>query len=85
MAPSAVPVDSSDVAHLPLKLDSAKNGSNGSAKHVEDVEMMESPDKTQFVLRSFRCLIADLCQQFNMGHPGFVMKNLVAATYADVS
>ncbi|KAK1069548.1 hypothetical protein LTR74_004875 [Friedmanniomyces endolithicus] len=73
MAPSAVPVDSSDVAHLPLKLDGAKNGSNGSAKHVEDVEMMESPDKTQFVLRSFRCLIADLCQQFNMGHPGSAM------------
>ena len=22
------------------------------------------------VLRQFRCLIADLCQQFNGGHPG---------------
>ncbi|KAF2774551.1 transketolase [Teratosphaeria nubilosa] len=34
---------------------------------------MEAADKTQFVLRSYRCLIADLCQQFNMGHPGSAM------------
>lgn len=69
MAPSAIPVESNDVSHLPLKLDGAKSGANG-AKHVEDVQMMETQDKTQYVLRSYRCLIADLCQQFNMGHPG---------------
>ncbi|KAI9708724.1 MAG: hypothetical protein M1820_003679 [Bogoriella megaspora] len=29
-----------------------------------------SRDDIQLVLQSFRLLIADLCQQFNMGHPG---------------
>lgn len=29
-----------------------------------------SDDEVQLVLQSFRVLIADLCQQFNMGHPG---------------
>ncbi|KAH9831289.1 Transketolase, thiamine diphosphate binding domain [Teratosphaeria destructans] len=69
MAPSAVAVSTGDVAHLPLKLDGKMNG---AAEHVEDVRM-EAADKTQFVLRSYRCLIADLCQQFNMGHPGSAM------------
>lgn len=26
--------------------------------------------KASLVLNQFRCLIADLCQQFNGGHPG---------------
>lgn len=26
--------------------------------------------KVSLVLNQFRCLIADLCQQFNGGHPG---------------
>lgn len=69
MAPSAIPVESEDVSHLPLKLGGKENGTNGT-KHVEDVQMMESQEKTQHVLASFRCLIADLCQQFGMGHPG---------------
>lgn len=30
-------------------------------------------DELQLVLRSFRLLVADLCQQFNMGHPGGAM------------
>lgn len=68
MAPSAVSVSPNDVAHLPLKLDGKANGANGT-RHVEDVRM-ESHDKTQHVLKAYRCLIADLCQQFNMGHPG---------------
>ncbi|KAL9082869.1 MAG: hypothetical protein Q9165_008754 [Trypethelium subeluteriae] len=29
-----------------------------------------SPEDIQLVLQSFRLLIADLCEQFNMGHPG---------------
>lgn len=29
-----------------------------------------SKDEMQLVLQSFRLLIADLCQQFGMGHPG---------------
>jgi len=69
MAPSAVPVSPGDVAHLPLKLDGKQSDSNGSVKHVENVQI-ESQDMTQYVLKSYRCLIADLCQQFNMGHPG---------------
>lgn len=67
MAPSAVQVGADDVAHLPLKLDGKANSAN--AKHVENLQM-EAQDKTQYVLKSYRCLIADLCQQFNMGHPG---------------
>lgn len=27
--------------------------------------------KVDLVLNQFRCLIADLCQQFNGGHPGY--------------
>ena len=69
MAPSAVPVSPGDVAHLPLKLHGKQSDSNGSVKHVENVQI-ESQDMTQYVLKSYRCLIADLCQQFNMGHPG---------------
>ena len=33
----------------------------------------ESQQETQIVLQSFRLLIADLCEQFNMGHPGGAM------------
>ncbi|EXA31496.1 hypothetical protein FOVG_17197 [Fusarium oxysporum f. sp. pisi HDV247] len=33
----------------------------------------EDPDTIDLVLRQFRCLIADLCQQFNGGHPGGAM------------
>jgi hypothetical protein len=80
MAPSKIEVDETDVANLPLKLDGAQKGANGSAKHVEDVQMMESQDKTQFVLRCYRTLIADLCQQFNMGHPGCVGKRRMVAS-----
>ena len=72
MAPSAVTVEADDVAHLPLKLGGKQSTGNGqNAQHVEDVQL-ESHDKTQYVLKSYRCLIADLCQQFNMGHPGCV-------------
>lgn len=71
MAPSQVSVGPEDVAHLPLKLDGQQNGVNGHASaKPEDVEM-ESKDKTQYVLQHYRALIADLCQQFNMGHPGY--------------
>lgn len=73
MAPSAVPVSANDVSNLPLKLGSMKNGVNGQAsQHVEDLQL-ESHDKTQYVLKNYRALIADLCQQFNMGHPGSAM------------
>ncbi|KAK5119586.1 hypothetical protein LTR85_007415 [Meristemomyces frigidus] len=73
MAPSAITVSANDVTHLPLQLDGKQKGANGhSAQNVEDVQL-ESHDKTQYVLKSYRCLIADLCEQFNMGHPGSAM------------
>lgn len=31
-----------------------------------------SHEDHDLVLRTFRCLIADLCQQFGGGHPGYV-------------
>lgn len=33
---------------------------------------MEAKEKTDKVLATFRCLIADLCHQFGCGHPGYV-------------
>lgn len=63
MSPSAV--DQKDVANLPLQLKGKQNG-------VENVKMEEF-EKTDLVLRTFRCLIADLCHQFGCGHPGYVM------------
>lgn len=32
----------------------------------------EDGEKDDLVLRVFRCLIADLCEQFKGGHPGYV-------------
>ncbi|KAH8649131.1 transketolase [Xylariales sp. PMI_506] len=34
---------------------------------------LKDADKIDLVLRTFRCLIADLCQQYNGGHPGGAM------------
>jgi dihydroxyacetone synthase len=36
------------------------------------LERIKREDKAtiDLTLRQFRCLIADLCQQFNGGHPG---------------
>jgi dihydroxyacetone synthase len=62
MAPSAV--SEKDVANTQINLKS--NGSKGS---VDDIKMEEF-EKTDQVLKTFRCLIADLCHQFGCGHPG---------------
>jgi dihydroxyacetone synthase len=64
MSPSAV--DQNDIANLPLSL----NG-KGKQAGVEDIKM-EAFEKTELVLGTFRCLIADLCHQFGCGHPGYV-------------
>lgn len=61
---SASAVEQKDVANLPLQI-------NGKSSSVENVKM-EAFEKTDLVLRTFRCLIADLCHQFGCGHPGFV-------------
>jgi dihydroxyacetone synthase len=34
--------------------------------------VLDESEKHDLVLRVFRCLIADLCEQFGGGHPGFV-------------
>jgi len=41
------------------------------AKEVKSLQH-EDGDKNGLVLRVFRCLIADLCEQFKGGHPGYV-------------
>lgn len=42
------------------------------AKVSSDINRFNKDDSqiTDLVLRQFRCLIANLCQQFNGGHPG---------------
>lgn len=61
MAPSAVTPASA--AALPVRLSKA-NGQGAKGFQPDDV------DTTSLVLRTFRCLIADLCEQFKGGHPG---------------
>lgn len=56
MSPSAVTQQPNGVVGKPADL---------AAKVQKD----DGP-KIDLVLRQFRCLIADLCQQFNGGHPG---------------
>ena len=48
---------------------------NGFIKeeHTPSAPGQTSEKDMQLVLQSFRLLIADLCQQFNMGHPGGAM------------
>lgn len=60
-------VSNGDVAHLPLKVDGKADGAQAAT--ADDVKM-EAAEKTDLVLRTFRCLIADLCHQFGCGHPG---------------
>ena len=45
------------------------------AESVPSAPGKYSREDLQLVLQSFRLLIADLCEQFNMGHPGFVFAN----------
>ncbi|OAA72891.1 Transketolase, bacterial-like protein [Akanthomyces lecanii RCEF 1005] len=51
-------------------------GAVGKQPHGTDVVITFKKDdrrKVSLVLNQFRCLIADLCQQFNGGHPGSAM------------
>lgn len=51
---------------IPVKvLGTQIDGTNGAA-----TLQLEEADKHDQVLRVFRCLIADLCEQFKGGHPG---------------
>lgn len=64
MAPSAVDLKQT-TNHLPVKAP-VGGEKNGEAKELE----LKDGDKIDLVLRTFRCLIADLCEQFKGGHPG---------------
>ncbi|KAK2044672.1 transketolase [Colletotrichum somersetense] len=68
MAPSAVPrepVPQHVVASKPLHAANAR----ASPFQLTEAEKKE----VDFVLRTFRCLIADLCEQYKGGHPGGAM------------
>ena len=56
MAPIAL---NQETRESPVKVSTDVNRFNKDDSHTIDL-----------VLRQFRCLIADLCQQFNGGHPG---------------
>lgn len=64
MAPCAVPIETS---HNTSNL---SGGKDAGCDHDHGEIRLESHEKTDLVLRSFRCLIADLCEQFKGGHPG---------------
>jgi dihydroxyacetone synthase len=66
MAPSAVEL----VADPPVNAKNVLAG--GEVDAVARVEL-EGTEMNDLVLRTFRCLIADLCEQFKGGHPGSAM------------
>lgn len=65
MAPTLEYYD--EVSHdLPIKPVAAKVNGVPAVAAVQ----LEDSEKHDLVLRYFRAYIADLCQQFNGGHPG---------------
>lgn len=67
MSPSAIVLVDSE---YPVKKAAFQNGEHGSkttrfASH--------DAQRSNRVLRTFRCLVADLCEQFKGGHPGYVV------------
>ncbi|KAI9167922.1 dihydroxyacetone synthase [Paramyrothecium foliicola] len=67
MAPSAVSAAALD--HLPVKLAGKGAHQDGTTDDLQ----LKDVETTNLVLRTFRCLIADLCEQFKGGHPGSAM------------
>lgn len=65
MAPSFEEVEYA-VSTLPV--DTTSKRANG-VKAIDSLKLQED-EKHDFVLRVYRCLIADLCEQFKGGHPG---------------
>jgi dihydroxyacetone synthase len=57
-------VSPNHVDHIPVQLDG-----KATTASVENIQL-EEHHKTDLVLKTFRCLIADLCHQFGCGHPG---------------
>lgn len=65
MAPSFEAYDEA-TSNIPVKAIPTQNGvANGTT-----TLQLEEEEKHDLVLRVFRCLIADLCEQFKGGHPG---------------
>ncbi|KAK4123501.1 transketolase [Parathielavia appendiculata] len=70
MAPSAIPPETTTALdHLPVNVSNETNGQNGKINEHQ----LKNVETTSLVLRTFRCLIADLCEQFKGGHPGSAM------------
>lgn len=67
MAPSLEAYENA-VDNLPVN-----TSSRASHKSLESTLALEESEKHGKVLRVFRCLIADLCEQFKGGHPGGAM------------
>ena len=71
MAPSAL---QEEVDLQPVQLQNTKqsklNGYTNGSSNEKFTVLPEEHEKHDLVLRVFRCLIADLCEQFNGGHPG---------------
>lgn len=69
MAPS---ITNYEQAIEPLPVKAAFQNGPGLEAALADLKL-EDEEKHDLVLRTFRCLIADLCQQFGGGHPGGAM------------
>ena len=71
MAPAAVPATANGISNRPKDISTKGDYQNGEAP----TSGLKDADKTDYVLRTFRCLIADLCEQFKGGHPGYVTRD----------
>lgn len=61
MAPSQVNVGANDHTFIPTMKAAISSAS---------ILKLDGESQHDIVLRTFRCLIADLCEQFKGGHPG---------------
>ena len=65
---------SQDAPQVSGSTDYGKNLVDGLKKEekLEQSSVQKLSEEQHHVLQTFRLLIADLCQQFNGGHPGYV-------------
>jgi dihydroxyacetone synthase len=62
MSPSAV----ESVSQLPVQVVSSGKATSHGLLEVK----RDAASQDELVLKTFRCFIADLCEQFKGGHPG---------------
>ena len=67
--PPSLEVYESFTQAIPVKVLAGK--ANGVAAAASSIRL-ESDEKHDLVLRYYRAFIADLCENFKGGHPGFV-------------